>query len=289
MEVRKGSAEQELGITLFGPTFGRKGAIKKVQGRHAAIRVLVEVSMLQIVGKYMKLPYWRLLGDDAEPDPYVLEAVQKAYYGLDDERRVRVAQQWLYVWGYPTNIDGKLDEKTLAGLSKVNPGFSASSKGIDLGTFTKLYTDMPYDVGAYGRKQQLARTTTGSGTEEKERPKATAAAAAPAAPQPKPAAQAAAPAPQPQPKQASSSPPPTKPAPAAPAPAPQKRETASQEPPSRPAPPKEPAPAKEAAVASTPAPAPAPKSGGTTQAKPAPAGGPVPAAAVGRMLKEGDW
>ena len=61
IKVYKGSNEKELGITLFGPTFGIKGSIKKVQGRHAAIRLLSRLRTIQIVGKYLKLPYWRLL------------------------------------------------------------------------------------------------------------------------------------------------------------------------------------------------------------------------------------
>jgi curli biogenesis system outer membrane secretion channel CsgG len=61
IKVYKGSNEKELGITMFGPTFGIKGSIKKVQGRHAAIRLLSRLSTIQIVGKYLKLPYWRLL------------------------------------------------------------------------------------------------------------------------------------------------------------------------------------------------------------------------------------
>lgn len=61
IKVYKGSNEKELGITMFGPTFGIKGSIKKVQGRHAAIRLLSRLRTIQIVGKYLKLPYWRLL------------------------------------------------------------------------------------------------------------------------------------------------------------------------------------------------------------------------------------
>jgi len=255
MEVRKGLAEQELGIALFGPVFGRKGVVKKVQGRHHAIRLLVELSMIQIIGKYMKLPYWRLLGEEAEPDPLVLEAIQKAYYNLSDEGRIRVAQQWLFVWGYPTDINGKMDDKTVAALKKVNSNFSPKGGGLDYATFSDLYINMPYDVAAAGRKHQLAgRTIQDRPSEEPATPRVA---------QPRPAPRPAAPSPAP--KQAS-------------APAP------------KPAPPPEPAPqtaAKQPAPA--PAPAPAPKTAGTAPASSAPAGGPVPAVGVGRMLKESEW
>lgn len=261
MEVRKGLAEQELGIALFGPVFGRKGVVKKVQGRHHAIRLLVELSMIQIIGKYMKLPYWRLLGEEAEPDQLVLKAIQKAYYNLSEEGRVRVAQQWLFVWGYPTDINGKLDDKTVAALKKVNPKFSSSGSGIDYATFSELYINMPYDVAAAGRKHQLAGKTI------QDRPREEPAA--PRVAQPRPAA----PSPAPAPKQA-----------AAPAPAPKQAATA-------PAPKPEPQPAPQTAAKEqpAPAPAPAPKTAGAAPSRPAPAGGPVPAVGVGRMLKETEW
>ncbi|NOQ47065.1 MAG: DUF4384 domain-containing protein, partial [Desulfobulbaceae bacterium] len=58
INVYKAIAEKELGFTIFGPTFGLKGTVKKVQGRHAAIRLLVQASVMQVVGKYLHVPYW---------------------------------------------------------------------------------------------------------------------------------------------------------------------------------------------------------------------------------------
>lgn len=269
MEVHKAQAESEFGITVFGPTFGTKGSIKKVQGRHAAVRLLVEASMIQMIGKYLKLPYWRLLGEDSIPDPVVLEAIQKAYYSVDDLQRVKVAQQWLYIWGYPTAMDGTMDSKTVEALKKVNPSFKSGAATIDMDTFTKLYVDMPYDHAALGRRQRLAqmtgRTDSAVAAETPTSVKAPQAApAAASAPSKAPAPQAA--------QQAS-----PRPAPA-PAPAPEKK-AASAPPP--------PAPAK-ADVADQSASTTAPKTQKTSTTTSAPVPGSA-GGAVGRMLKEGDW
>lgn len=155
MEVNKALKQKELGITLFGPTFGLKGAVKKVQGRHEAVRLLVQLSMIQMVGKYTAVPYWRLLGEDALPDPIVVEGVTANYYGLSPAFRIALAQQWLYVYGYDVELTGRIDAKTLAALQKVNPNFPAGSQELSEKDFVNLYLNMPYDAAALGRRNAL--------------------------------------------------------------------------------------------------------------------------------------
>lgn len=155
MEVNKALKQKELGITLFGPTFGLKGAVKKVQGRHEAVRLLVQLSMIQMVGKYTALPYWRLLGDDTLPDPVVIDSITANYYSLSPAFRIALAQQWLYVYGYDVELTGKIDSKTLSAMQKVNPSFPAGSQELSEKDFVNLYINMPYDAAALGRRNGL--------------------------------------------------------------------------------------------------------------------------------------
>ena len=89
MEVGKAMKGKELAVSILGISFGRKGTIRKVQGRHEAVRLLVELSMVQIVGKYRALPYWRLLGDDAIEDKVVIHKLEKYYNKLTESKRIR--------------------------------------------------------------------------------------------------------------------------------------------------------------------------------------------------------
>jgi hypothetical protein len=156
MEVYKGLREEEVGITLFGPTFGLKGQIKKVQGRHEAVRVLVQVSMIQMIGKYLALPYWRLMGDDASPDKAVLDSVSETYHRMGREDRVGAAQQWLNLHGYDVTINNRMDSKTVAALQKFDPALGAADpNGISEQLFTKLYMTIPVTREAYGKRKQM--------------------------------------------------------------------------------------------------------------------------------------
>lgn len=156
MKVSKAMGEKELGISLFGQTFGRKGSVKKVQGRHAAVRLLVELSMIQIVGKYNGLPYWRLLGEDAEPDKDVESAIKKFYYRLSDPERIFKAQEWLYLHGHEIQLNGVMDQATMAAIQKLDGSYKPGSQ-IDENLFLKIYVSIPIKESTLGRRQYLTK------------------------------------------------------------------------------------------------------------------------------------
>lgn len=175
MEVTKALSEQEFGITLFGPTFGRKGSIKRVQGRHNAVRLLVELSMIQVVGKNLVLPYWRLIGDDVQPDEIVLTSLKKSYYRMTDFQRTYNVQQWLYLHGFEVTPNGILDENTISALKQFKASFVPQNKTVDIDTFADLYMTIPIDDKTLGRRMVLTNLI-----------QAQAAAAQPAPSQPAP-------------------------------------------------------------------------------------------------------
>ncbi len=156
MEVHKAVAGKELGISLFGQTFGLKGSVKKVQGRHAAVRLLVELSAIQIVGKHLAVPYWNVLGADAKPDKVVVDAITKYYYSLNDISAVASVQEWLYLYGYDVPQNGEMEASTLGALQQIVPGYTAQA-AIDPDTFLYVYTHIPVTYEALGRRQQLAQ------------------------------------------------------------------------------------------------------------------------------------
>lgn len=166
MEVHKSVAGKEMGIGLFGINFGLKGTSKKVQGRHAAIRLLVELSMIQIVGKHLALPYWKLLGDDAKPDEVVMKAIERFYYSLNQSEVIAYNQEWLFLFGYDVPQSGVLDQTTIAALKEVDPHYNVTSGKINVDTFTNVYISMPIDEKTLGRRVKLAKLYSESAPEE---------------------------------------------------------------------------------------------------------------------------
>jgi len=155
MIVHKALADEEFAVSIFGPSYGRKGTIKKVQGRHNVVRLLVQVSMIQLVGKYLGLPYWKLL-DDAGEDKVVIGRLTKRFYTMTKADKVLSVQEWLFLNGYNVTPTGILDLQTKKALKKYN-AFSSDRTSIDLDTFLDLYTNIPCEEKTLGRRELFAR------------------------------------------------------------------------------------------------------------------------------------
>ena len=158
INVYKAAAEKELGFTIFGPTFGLKGTVKKVQGRHAAIRLLVQTSVLQIVGKYLYLPYWKLI-PEMKPDPVVLDKIRQDFRNLSQTDKIGEIQTCLYLKGYDVPVTGRMDPKTQAALTN----FKAKAKdGGAMNGDAELYVELWSSLGdtmeqVSSRREMLAR------------------------------------------------------------------------------------------------------------------------------------
>jgi hypothetical protein len=112
-----------------------------------------------MVGKHLVLPYWRLLGEDAQPDDVVLAALRKSYYKMNDPTRIYMAQQWLYLYGYEVPPTGVMDQATMTALKQAKPSYNSPSNTIDVETFVDLYTNLPIDDKTLGRRTMLAAYT----------------------------------------------------------------------------------------------------------------------------------
>ena len=157
IEVRKVLADKELGISILGQTFGLKGSIRKVQGRHAAIRLLVDLNIIQIIGKHFVLPYWRLLGDDAQESPFVVEASRRSFRNMNESNVISLVQSWLYIYGHDVSISGVLDDDTLKALQKTVGDDLLVDNKIDEDTFVKVYLNIPINQDALKRHEMLTQ------------------------------------------------------------------------------------------------------------------------------------
>jgi hypothetical protein len=152
MQVHKGIGKKELGFTIFGPTLGLKGEVKKVEGRHAALRILIQVSMIQLIGKYLDLPFWRLIPNtklDETVDSYV---TRKWVMQMNNNERVCKIQELLILHGYNNvGITGILDDQTKKSIHYFSLKMK-SSKDIDVKLYKDLYYNIPLDDSSIIRR-----------------------------------------------------------------------------------------------------------------------------------------
>ena len=155
--VHKAISEKELGFTLFGPTLGLRGKIKKVEGRHGAVRLLVQLSVLQVLGKYLDLPYWRLL-PDAKPDPVVIGYVMDGWrYQMDANQRIGKIQELLFLHGFTDiQVTRQLDENTRKAIDTFCEQHHLP-KELSERLYKELYFSVPLDQETLDRRYQLLR------------------------------------------------------------------------------------------------------------------------------------
>ena len=172
--VMKSEKNAGLNLLVEGNGLGVKSGFAKKDGIHAALRLLVEISVLELIGKYCDVPYWRCI-DGAPADQRVVDAYRR---GLDDDPNA-VARLKLFAFCHGENIDlqnTELSEAEKAIVVKLKTKYAATT---DLDLITQLWLNVPIKEGAQRLKdyrRQMARLAA-----EAEKAAAAAAAAAPAA------------------------------------------------------------------------------------------------------------
>jgi len=143
--VYSGIGSSELGFSIMSLSFGVNGNIKKVQGRHAATRLLVELSMIEVIGRYLDLPYWKLL-PNGKVDKVVIRSASNRFLSAYDQDRALMIQKAIYLHGYDIALTGVIDEQTIAIIDKYKKHSEYVGKEYDsLELFKDLYINVPID------------------------------------------------------------------------------------------------------------------------------------------------
>lgn len=118
IKVLNFGSEDNASVGFYGDAFGFKLEGKYLQGRHSAIRTLVDLSVLELIGKATNTPYWRCI-PGGKPDPVVVGNMRRAYESLSPELKLGLIQVSLRKYGEPVEVTQKLDEPTQQALQKV--------------------------------------------------------------------------------------------------------------------------------------------------------------------------
>lgn len=143
MKVYKAASDKEVGFSILGAAFGFKGGVKKIQGRHAAVRVLVELSVVELVGKYLALPYWKCI-PGSTPDPIVLETLRDRFNEADNAERMRMVQRLLHVYGFKKiRQTGVMDEASKKALNILIKAYGLDATNLNDKFYQALFENAP--------------------------------------------------------------------------------------------------------------------------------------------------
>ncbi|MDM0039063.1 hypothetical protein QTH89_21695 [Variovorax sp. J22G21] len=118
IKVLNFTAEDNASLGFYGDSFGFKLEGRYLQGRHSAIRTLVDLSVLELMGKATNTPYWRCIPNGV-PDPVVVDNMRASFEGLTPQLKIGLVQVMLRKYGQNVTVNQKLDEPTREALRNV--------------------------------------------------------------------------------------------------------------------------------------------------------------------------
>lgn len=133
---RKGAS---VGFSILSNAFGYDASTKVIQGRHQAVRMLVEMSIVEALGRYMSLPYWKLL-PNGEEDGVVIRNVLAMFNSAEASGQVEMIQKLLYLNGYDVDATGEDDDKTTNAINEYVKKQGLASSKMDSTLFKSLFT-----------------------------------------------------------------------------------------------------------------------------------------------------
>ncbi|QTA80314.1 DUF4384 [Desulfonema limicola] len=133
---------RSFSFRIYGAGLGLDGERKVVHGKHDAVRSLVEISILKLIGRYLEIPYWRCIPGGKE-DPEVIKMMRTDFKKQDKETRIKVIQHLLSIWGYNVTAKGILDQQTQTAVKDFRTRTRRGSTGIDENLYVDLMLSVP--------------------------------------------------------------------------------------------------------------------------------------------------
>ncbi len=110
--VRRSGKSADAGATIDKLGLNFNLSFNRSEGMHAAVRTLVELSTIEVLGKLTQVPYWRCL-EIEQTNPEVEQQARDWFRQMDQNTRVTFAQRALKGMGrYNGPINGVLDGAT---------------------------------------------------------------------------------------------------------------------------------------------------------------------------------
>jgi len=120
------------------------------EGTAQALRALVQLSVIELFGKLLKVPYWSCLGIDPE-QPDIVNEIGDWYYSMATTGvLIQYMKTQLYIRGYYNGpIDSEVDAALADAIVSYNERLGRSSGGdLDLDFFTEFLNSTPTSVSA---------------------------------------------------------------------------------------------------------------------------------------------
>lgn len=111
MKISKMSDNNDIGFAILGSGVGINGNASQNQGVHSVIRLLVDLSMVEIIGKLRSYPYWVCV-HNGEADKNLINKMKKDFAAYSKEEQVAYVRHLLSLIYSDVTLGTSLDETT---------------------------------------------------------------------------------------------------------------------------------------------------------------------------------
>ncbi|MCX6985221.1 MAG: hypothetical protein NT118_10805, partial [Lentisphaerae bacterium] len=143
VNIRKTQLGWSIGYYFQGCGLSFEYTLKKQQGLHSAIRLLVEMSVMEILGKYYDVPYWRCI-EGAKPDEPMCTRLTEEFNDANDATQIAYLKEYLFLHGYEgfDRETNSFDQAETKAYNDIMAKLGATNK-TDL--FMKLWVTVPIE------------------------------------------------------------------------------------------------------------------------------------------------
>ncbi|MEI6423924.1 MAG: cell envelope integrity protein TolA [Lentisphaerota bacterium] len=143
VNIRKTQLGWSVGYYFQGCGLSFEYTLKKQQGLHSAIRLLVEMSVMEILGKYYDVPYWRCI-EGAKPDEPMCARLSEEFTDASDATQVAYLKEYLFLHGYDSfdRNTNSFDQAEAKSFNDIMAKLGAANK-TDM--FMKLWMTVPIE------------------------------------------------------------------------------------------------------------------------------------------------
>ncbi len=139
VDVRSLEKGRSFGFHIYGSGIGIDGRRRIVQGKHNAVRSLVELSILKLIGRHLEIPYWRCIPGTGE-DREVMRMMKLDFRNASG--KTALIQSLLSKCGYNVKISDNADQQTLLAVRNFRM-IKAGSDRIDENLYVDLMMAVP--------------------------------------------------------------------------------------------------------------------------------------------------
>ncbi len=112
MKISKFSDNNDIGFAILGSGVGINGNASESQGIHSVIRLLVDISMVELIGKLRSYPYWVCVHNGLA-DKNLVNKMKKDFNRYSKDEKVAYIRHLLSLLYTDVTIGISLDEITL--------------------------------------------------------------------------------------------------------------------------------------------------------------------------------